>query len=296
MHQMAEHQVVPELNLMLASRASEAVGFFDKISSQFFDSSLWCVLAPQHRTYAAASTAFAVMARQAVGMFYQFFTRRSTYPWKLWLLLTRPEIANEIHKSPWCMRDDFTQGFLLKYDTLEKLQSDGCRSALVAMASILRVDTYPIENRFGWMRRFKGVVTTTHEDELRNTSAHFVHTRQRLIEGNWLVKSVAPETGKVTKQDLQSVSARKPILSFVESSPLKKRHLCITIDNLAQDMNRLRCVCALVLVKVRYRLQQLGYQLLLALIGVCIRIVRLLYMGAHVVVFVQVCVRPGLHL
>ena len=137
-------------------------------------------------THAAASVAFAVLSRQAANMHYQFWSRSFSYPWKLWRILDNPGLIDEVLADPWCLKDDFTRDFLTKYYNRDQLKSLAARTVLLSMAMMIRVDTYPLENRFGWMRRFKGLSTTTHEQELVGLSSHLMNTRQRLIESNFL--------------------------------------------------------------------------------------------------------------
>jgi len=95
-----------------------------------------------------------------------------------------PAIAPEIVKDPWCTMDSFSQAWLTRFRTDEDLQSQLCRELLVVLAMFISMNIVRLENRFGWLRRFKGIIESTHLEEMQHISAHFVSCRQRVIETN----------------------------------------------------------------------------------------------------------------
>jgi hypothetical protein len=192
MFHLASSSVAPDLNIVASAKGIDAKQLFTSLHDQFWTEEFWGVLPCSEHTHGAASVAFAVLSRQAVGMHHHFGSRSSAYPWKLWRILDEPDMIDQVLADPWCIKDDFARGFLTRYSSKEKLLSDSCRTVLIAMALTIRVDTYPLENRFGWMRRFKGLATTTHEQELVGISSHFLNTRQRLIESSWLKRRCDP--------------------------------------------------------------------------------------------------------
>jgi hypothetical protein len=169
---LISNSIAPEFGLVEAAKGTDAIQFFEAAKTLLDSDEYWRALPSHEHTHGAQATAFAVISVQILGMHF-FYLRTCTYPWKLWRILGEPQIIPEILRDRWCIKCEFTQDFLTKFPTPEHLSSFACRAILIAMAVTIRLDTFPIENRFGWLRRWKGLNTTTHEQELLTMSSFF---------------------------------------------------------------------------------------------------------------------------
>ena len=199
MYAFAKHGDHADLPTVMWAKGILGRSFFANIRHAFFDSDYWDVLVEAERTHAASSVAFTIMARLVVGWHFSFYTREHTYPFKLWRLLENDllllnDVVTSIKEDCWHMLDPFARAFITVYKgvMLTGLKSTSCRMALLALALTLRHDTYQLENRFGWMRRFKGLVTATLEQELETISSHFFNTRCRVIQNGIFGKNKKP--------------------------------------------------------------------------------------------------------
>ena len=184
-----EHpEKMPETQTVQAAAGSFAGRFFERMRTRMAADPCWEALPEHTRTCAVASSSFAVQARLVVWMHTKFWTKSIRYPEKLWLLLLPAfvalGIAQDILDEAWCLKCDFTIAFLTVYHTVALLTSEECRAVLWALALWLRRDTFPLECRFGWLRKFRGLTKFTHEKELSANSAVFFINRSRLHEAS----------------------------------------------------------------------------------------------------------------
>ena len=104
---------------------------------------------------------------------------------RVFKLLASPEYAAEVAAAIPCMRSPFDKYMLTTFASIAALQSDLAMAILLCIAYVGRLDTVPLECRFGFIKRINILSSLSHTQSFATASAKFVLTIQRIIESRY---------------------------------------------------------------------------------------------------------------
>ena len=122
----------------------------------------WLALRGDERTFGMATISFSMISAAHCTLDQTSFRVMSTFPYKLWSLLTTPtqEVAMEILTTPDCLLDTWTACFLRKYNSWQTLLSDEAMGILCLVGSLVKFDICHIECRHAMIRKLSRSSTT----------------------------------------------------------------------------------------------------------------------------------------
>ena len=175
--------------------SGELVRQFSKDAQQALgDPSKYALLQASHRIRKHSALA-AGMVLRAVGGVAQLLPR-STYPWKLWGLLLpgADALAADISRDARCLRCPFSQQVCTRFSSPEALLSLECRTLLLTVGQVARLEISALECRHAAIRRWGRARSQTHAECIRRASAAFVLLRHKVCQsGFWSKPSEGPK-------------------------------------------------------------------------------------------------------
>ena len=156
--------------------------FWQSLELLFSDHQQWGAVPEPTRE--DATRAFAGLARNGGGVHTLISEQMRRYPHKFFRLLDPLDATavDDIMNDCPELRDAFSRDFLEEFDTPAKLKSPLARAILAALARVMRLDTFPLECRFAFLKRISKVFGQTNTQTLTQHAACFVLARQRLLE------------------------------------------------------------------------------------------------------------------
>ena len=112
--------------------------FFKCVRELLRDYSRWSSLGAPAQEH--MSVAFAVHARSAGGIMQLIHKKHETYPYKLFAIVDKPEVAKEVADDKWCQQEEFTWAFCTEYPG-DKMARQACRASLVRSTLTVRCKT-----------------------------------------------------------------------------------------------------------------------------------------------------------
>lgn len=156
--------------------------FLEDVRRLFLEEDPWRILQPRWRTRGFCSTAFAMISKSCCGVVDTIKRVQAGYPYRLFHLVVDPDIAHQIVSDAACLRDPFSNMFLIAFPTVAKLKSEESILSLAALCLLLRLDTARLECRHASIRRVKEMMSQTNAQALEQASAQFLLAQQRIIE------------------------------------------------------------------------------------------------------------------
>jgi len=166
-----------EYRIAIAAKGVIEDRFSAKLQYLLTEPAMWSLILPADVTEAANSFAFRLLSRSGCLVAELLEEKHRKHPFRMFLLLSYPELAGRIVKEPPCMFGKFAAKFL---EENPDLHSQEARMRLLAVASAAKTDLAHLESLHATIRR--NVLAMSHQCprvELARASAEWVASRCR---------------------------------------------------------------------------------------------------------------------
>ena len=159
--QRSDESEVLEYPWVAAASGRYCAVFWQCLELLFSDHDQWAAVPEPTRE--DATRAFAGLARNGGGVHFLISEPMHQYPHKLFRMLDSLDMTavDDIMNDCPELRDAFSRDFLEEFNTQSKLKSPLARAILVALARVMRLDTFPLECGFAFLKRITKVFGST---------------------------------------------------------------------------------------------------------------------------------------
>lgn len=204
-----------EYRLVVAASQRLEMTFFETVRKMVFEAREWRILAAGDATVGLCSLCFRLLARAACGVQELLASEHDKFPFKLFLLLEDPSLAEVFEDAKDCELDGFSKGFIDHFKN-QGLANPDAIACLRCLATIAKVDISHIEARHASLRRLLHASPQAKKPTAQTLSAVWTCARLAKRQAETFAKGVA------TKRPLKKPTATKQAAKKVKRRRAKR--------------------------------------------------------------------------